>query len=254
MKKRIIWIVAVVVTAFSLSLTAVAQQNQGGRGQGQGLFFGSGSSSAVQLLANAEVVKMLELTEDQTKALANAAPQRQREQGGQGQASGGQNRTGGRAQTNPTNMRARTDETWANIGKILKADQLAKYQIIYFQAANGLKGTSLDARTLAVLGLTDEQVKKINEIADKRAEENGAARSRRQPADNAAPTPEERAAATERNRKYADQITAVLTEEQKKMGEELTAGAPALREKLGLQTQRQRGQGSGGRQSGGGIL
>ena len=147
----------------------------------------------------------------------------------------------------PAEIRARSDEQWASIGKVLNADQLAKFKEIYFQAANGFNAMQLDARLLGTVNLTDEQVKKINEIADKRSEENRAAMQGRQ-GGGAGFSPEERTAMRERNSKYADQIKAVLTDEQKKKAEDLTAGAETLREKLGLPAPGQRQQGQQGEQ------
>jgi len=251
MNKRIFWFSAIVVTVLALSLNAVAQPpggGQGGQRQGGGQFggqFGGGATSPAQLLRNAEVVTLLGLTTEQTDALTEALRPQQRGQGGQG----------GGAIPTPAELRARTDATWESIGKILKEEQLTKFKEVYFQASNGLNAPLLDARLLCTVGLTEDQAKKINEIADKRTEETRGVTPLGQDA-----SPEERTAArtaaTERNTKYNDQIKAVLTDEQKKKAEELTAGAADLRTKLGIPAQGQRGerggqQGQGGRQGGG---
>jgi hypothetical protein len=254
MNKRIFWIAAVTVTAFVLSLNASAQT--GGARQGGPAFAGGGfggAASLAQLLRNEEVVKILGLTETQTTELATATRAGGRGQGGQGQGQGGQGQAGGRQTLTPAELRTRSNEQWANIGKVLNAEQLTKFKEIYFQAANGLNSMQLDARLLGAVNLTDDQVKKIDEIADKRTEENRAAMQGRQGGQGggAGFTPEERTAMMERNGKYADQIKAVLTEEQKKKADDLTAGSAALREKLGLPAPGQRGQGQRGQGQGG---
>ena len=236
MNKRIFWFSAIAVTLLTLSLDAVAQPGGGGQGRQGGGQFGGGATPPAQLLRNEEVVKILELTTEQTTALTESLRPQQGGQGGQGAG----------ARLTPAELRTRTDETWTNIGKILKEEQLTKFKEVYFQAANGLNAAQLDARLLGIVGLTEDQVKQINEIADKRAEEARGVTPLGQDASQ-----EERiaarTAATERNTKYNGQIKDLLTDEQKKKAEELTAGAAELRTKLGIPAQgRQGGQGQGG--------
>ena len=252
MSKSLFWFSAIAVTFFTFSFDAAAQPGdgqgrQGGRQQGQMAFgqFGGGvggmAASPNQLLNNEEVVAMLEITAEQRESLRPQRGQGAQRQGGQGQAG-----AGGQQMRTPAEQRARADEMWKNIGEVLKEEQMAKFKEIFFQAANGLNSPMLDARILGALDLTEEQAKTINEIADKRTEESGTVT---RPGRDAAS--EElaafRAATAERNEKYAAKIKAVLTDEQKKKAEELTAGAAELRTKLGIGQPRQGRQGGGAR-------
>ena len=252
MKKHALWIAAVAVTAFAFSLDAVAQQTGGQRPQGQGqgfAQFGGGAAGPTQLLRNEEVVKILGITAEQTEAL--------RPQGGRGQGQAGQGGTPPTAEE----MRARTAETWSNIDKVLKEDQLKKFKDIYFQAnvptpsANAPANApaqvmALNVYLLGALDLTADQKEKIGKIADDR---NAAARAVTQPGQGA--SQEERAAAraanAERNTKANDAIVALLTDAQKKKMDELKAGAADLKTKLGIGQGQGAGRGAGGQGTGG---
>ena len=236
--KHVFWMTAIAVFAFALD--AVAQQT--GPRQGQGQLGFAGVAGPTQLLRNEEVVKMLGITAAQTEAL--------RPQGGRGQGQGqGQQMTA-------AERRTQTEETWANIGKTLNADQLKKFKDVYFQAnvpnppaadapANApVRVMSLNVYLLGALDLTADQKEKINKITDER---DAAARAAGQPAQDAsqADRAAARTAANERATKANDAITALLTDAQKKKMDELKAGATELKTKIGV-GQQGAGRGAGG--------
>jgi len=279
--KRILWVSATVVTIFALSLSAIAQgpgggqgqrgqgqgaggaQGQGqraaaqGQGQGQGfgaqgpaqMQMGGGQTTPQQLLRNAEVIRILALTEAQTTALAPvlrpAAPAgAPGAPGNVGRQQGGPNATAtpptaAELAQRATEQRQRTTELWTGINGVLNATQQAKFKEIYFQVnvpvvnPNAPANTpapvmSLDAFLLGVVNPTADQVTKINAIVDAR---NAAAATATRPAQGAGQ--EEmtafRNAATARNTKANDDIKALLTDDQKKKIDELTAGAAEVR-------------------------
>ena len=244
--KRILWISAITVTLFALSLNASAQPGQGGQQRGAQM---GGQASPQQLLRNAEVVRMLALTEEQTTALAAAMSAR-----GQGpQAGGGQ---GGAAAMTPEAQRQRTTEVWTGINQVLNATQQARFKEIYFQANNGLNAPMLDDWLLAVVDLTPAQKEQIAKLAADRSAEFRAAGG---VGGGQQLSQEQRQARQTANQRFADQIKAVLTAEQKAKAEQLTAGAAALRTTLGLPTAgqggQQPGQGAGrGGAAGGGFV
>ena len=265
MNKRILWISAVVVTVLALSLDAFAQGGGGNRGGNRGNAGGGPGANAAApgvgfggmqigtLLRNAEVVKLLNITEAQTTELGTAL----RPQGGQG---GGANAGGGApAQRTPAERRAQQETQWASVAKVLNAEQMKKFKDIYFQAnvpvanPNAPAGApapqmNLNVFVLGALDLTADQKEKINKILD-----DAAAAAPARPAQGA--SQEEmtafRTAARERSTKTNDAVKAVLTDAQKKKMEELTAGAAKVRTDLNLnQGQGQRGQGQGGQGGG----
>jgi len=272
--KRIFWVSAAVVTIFALSLNAIAQPQGGQRGQGQqgqrqagaqGQMpqMGGQAQQPQQLLRNAEVVKMLGLTEAKTTALNEALrPQRP---GGEGTVAPAGRPQGGAPGTPPAQMtaeeraalaaqqRQRTTEMWASIGRVLSADELKKFKEIYFQANNGMNSLQLNEWLLDAVALTADQKEKIAKLVADRAAE---ARPGAGAPGGGGPqmTQEERAAQRtamqERNAKFVADVNAVLTAEQKTKAAQLTEGAAALRTTLGIGQPGQRGQG-GGAQGGG---
>ena len=281
--KRIFWVSAAVLAIFALSLNAIAQPQGGGQGRGQGqgqqrpgqgfqaggqMMPGQmgGQTTPQALLRNAEVVKLLALTEEQTTAL-NAVIRPQRPAGAEGAAPGtrpapGQDGAGpGRApqvQMTPeqraefaAQQRQRTTEMWTEIDKILGADKATQFKEIYFQAnvpvaapnapADApVRVMNLDLFLLAVVGLTDDQKTKIVAVIDKR-DADAAASTRPAQGDDMTAF---RTATIARNTKAHDDIKALLTEEQKKKVDELTAGAAKVRTDLNLNVAPGRGTGA----------
>jgi len=251
--KRTLWISVAVATVFALPLNAIAQPPGGGQGgqrtAGQAGVMGQmgGGATPAALLRNAEVIRILTLTETQTTALNEVLPPRPG-QGGLGQ--GGQ---GGAAA-----MQQRNAEMWAGINRVLNAEQQARFREIFFQANGGMNAPMLDARMLAVVDLTPEQQETIAGIVAARTEATRAAGGFGGGQGGAQLTAEERqarvAAAQERNAGFANQIRQVLTQEQRARARQLTARAAAMRETLGLPAlpapQGQQGAGAGPGQRG----
>jgi len=269
MSKRILWIVAVAVTAFALSLSAIAQPPGGPPGGGLGVPPGGGPPPGMgpggmggmmggfgNPFANPEIVKLLELTPEQVDSLQKSmqeAGTEIREEMRKAFESG--------TQPNPEEIQKRMEKFMDGIqertSKVLKPEQQTKVKEVAFQLSGGLETPlmgPLGMRTLDILDLTADQKEKIRKIqADREAE----SRTAREGFDFRNATPEDwekiRVANEALNKKYAGQITAILTPEQKAKAEKLTAGAPALREKLGIPAPgqpggRQRGQEGQGRE------
>ena len=244
--KQFLWITAIAVTVFALSLDALAQPGRGqdGRGQGQqrerGQQFGM-VLGPQQLLRNAEVVKLLELSESQTSALMEAM-----RPAGRGQGEAGQNPAPGTPRTpaTPAERTQRTAEIWNAINSVLTANQQAKFKEIYFQANNGLNNPLLNDRSLAAMDLSAEQAAQIAKIASERPIMG--------PVAGSDVSDEDRAARRTANQERNNQIKAVLTADQIAKAEKLTEGAAAMRETLGV-GQQQRQPGAGARQRPGGT-
>ena len=256
--KRIFWISAVAVTVFAIfSLDAIAQPG-GGQGQGQRQIgaFGQmgGATPPGQLLRNEEVVKMLTLTDAQTTAL-NETLRPQRDQGQAGGAAPGGQRVPGQGGATMTaeeravmvaQQRQRTTEQWAGINRVLNAEQQTKFKEIYFQANNGLNAMQLDDWMLAVVDLTAEQKEQIAKLVADRA-----ATARPMGGDGQQLSVEER---TAQRTAFVNQVTAILTPEQKAKAERLTEGASALRTTLGIPAAGQPGQRGQGGTGGSGFI
>ena len=272
--KQVLCISAVILAALTFSLDTFAQppggggrgqgggqrqqgQGQGGQGQGgQGQFgqFGGGGGLTTPgtLLRNEEVIKLLDITADQTTKLTETL--RVQRPAGDG---------GAPAAPTPAELRTRTETQWKSIGEILKPEQLKKFQEIYFQASqpttpgpNAPAGApaqtlALNVYLLAALDLTADQKEKINKITEER---DTAARALTPLGQDA--SQEDRAARrtanTERNTKANDAIKAVLTDAQKKKFDELVAGAADVKTKLGIGQGGRGGAGAGGGNRGGG--
>lgn len=158
-----------------------------------------------------------------------------------------------------TEMEKRVAEQRSKVEAILTTDQRKKVEVIAFQAVGGLNSPRLRTELLAPLNLTDAQkaqIKKLTEEAEVAQREMFASMGPR-PGQGGG-SPEEMRGRFEEMRtkmealgqKTADQIKAVLTPEQKALGEKLTTEGAALRERLGAQ-QQQRGRGGNNPQEGG---
>lgn len=252
------------VAALALSLNAFAQPSSGmgpppppgGFGPSGRMMMGGGIGMVLQ---NPEFAKMLELTPEQATRLQDIMRETSEERRRQMQ----EMQQGG-APPNPEQMRQRMEQsveaTQTKFDQVLNPLQRTKSREILFQLSGGLNSPMLNDRMLQVLELTDAQKEQVRKIISDRNEENRAAF---QGGFNFRDASQEerdkfRADMETRNKKFADQITAILTPGQKEKAEKLTAEAPALREKLGLpepgqgNTQRQRPQGGGGQSPAGG--
>ena len=202
------------------------------------------------VLQNPEFAKMLELTPEQSTRLQDIMREasEERRQQMQGMQQGG-------TPPNPEQMRQRMeqsmDATQAKVDQVLNAQQRTKAREVMFQLVGGLNSPMLSERTLQILELTDTQKEQVRKIATARAEENRAAFQGGFDFRNASQEERDkfRTDMEARNKKFSDQITALLTPEQKGKAEKLTAEASALREQLGLPapgqggTRRTQGQG-----------
>jgi Spy/CpxP family protein refolding chaperone len=147
------------------------------------------------------------------------------------------------------------------LNQVLTPEQQLKYTEISFQASGGLDSWHLNDQLLDVVKLTDAQKEQIRKIRAECEAEIKAARQQRGaalPFDWQNATKEERdkyvavqvadgvanrEADEARLKKYAEQMKAVLTPEQKTKAEKLTAEAPALVAKILKKKQDAPGQG-----------
>jgi Spy/CpxP family protein refolding chaperone len=203
------------------------------------------------MFQNPEFAKMLELTPEQTTSLREVFRESMEDFRRQAPQPGGAG-----TPPNPDQMRQRMeqlmDSMQTKVDQVLKPHQQTKARELTFQLTGGLDSAFVSSRTLQVLELTPAQKEQLLKITEARNLEN---RNAMQPGfDPRNATPEEREKfrtdMEARNKKFSEQITALLTPEQKEKAGKLTADAPALREKLGIPAPGQPGQrGPQGRQN-----
>ena len=201
--------------------TMMVMRNDGGEGGESFMVQADGET----FVWNSGIADMLNATPGQREELRKVIQdfRTQRPQGVQG----------------PQAMSQRLGEMRKQINQVMRPEQRTRFGEVTFQLAGGLDSRFLNERTLEILDLTDAQKEQIKAITAARTAE--AANAIRE-FDFRNATQEERAAFmeklntgnAERTKKYAEQIKAVLTPEQKAKAEKLTAEAPALREKLGM--------------------
>ena len=206
---------------------------------------------------NEALAEMLELTPAQREELPRAIREAMQnfQQSGAGVPQG--------PQAWMQRMEQSMDAVQAQINRILNPQQQVKAREAMFQLQGGLESPLLNARALGAVNITDAQKEQINAIVEARNAENQTAMEgmMRSGQDFRSMSQEERdrlrTEGEARNKKYADQISAVLTPEQRAKAEQLTAGVPALRERLGIAApgqpqqrgQQQRGEGGRGSES-----
>jgi Spy/CpxP family protein refolding chaperone len=119
------------------------------------------------------------------------------------------------------------------IDELLQPEQRAKFREISFQTAGGLDALFLNEQMLEAVDITADQKAAVRQIVIERDAEADAARSKID-FDNFTWEDYEayKAANTERAKRYAEQMKAVLTAEQWTKAEKLTAGVAQLRESL----------------------
>jgi len=153
-------------------------------------------------------------------------------------------------QVHPVWLRGGINYIRTKLGQVLTPEQQLQYMEISFQASGGLDSRHLNDQLLDVVNLTDAQKDQIRKLRAEREAEGIAARNERgvgQPFDWQNATQEERdkyvAAQVAdqmanrevdeaRDKRYAEQMKAVLTAEQRAKAEKLTAEAPALVERF----------------------
>ena len=277
--RRILWIVAVAVTVFALSLNAIAQpgggqggqRGQGGGGQGggpgmglgmgPGMGFGGGgmgmmmpgAGGMMQAFQNPEFANMLELTAAQRENLPGVVRTAFREEFQRAMEGAPPMQFGG--PPDPAMMQRidqAIDAVQTKIHAELTPTQRTKAGELLFQTQGGFESQMLDVRALGVLDLTDAQKEQIRKITEERNAENIRAMTalRESGADMRDPATWEgmRTDSDARTKKFADQIQALLTPEQKAKADQLTAGIPAVRERLGIPAPGQQQQGRGQQQ------
>lgn len=200
--------------AFALVATAAVAQPPGGPGgqRGPGMFMGPGGGMLgySQLLRIEKVQKEIELTDDQKAELQKIEEQsrermRQLFQGGQ------QDREAARQRFEQARA-----ETQKAIEGVLLPNQVKRLKEIRLQVA-GISAAIMDAEVRKDLGVSEEQVQKIREGAQKVIEE---LRGQRQEGER--PSREQlQQRMQEFRQKVADAVMAQLTEEQKKKWNEM---------------------------------
>lgn len=217
------------------------------RAPGGDFGFGGGIEG---LIRNPEIKSRLELSEEQVGKLVKLSEEsRVRLPGDRRQGSGQPSRE--EMQKFREEFEKRISENQTKINQILTPEQQEKYKTLQFQLVGGLDSPFLNARNLDVLNLTEEQKAKLKAINEAREAESRAAFEKRGPVDWRDLSQEDReklgaelrAENEARTKKFAEQIKAILTPEQKEKAEKLTAEAKDVREKVGIET--------GGRRNGG---
>ncbi|MCL2006088.1 MAG: hypothetical protein FWG73_07980 [Planctomycetaceae bacterium] len=140
------------------------------------------------------------------------------------------------------------DDMREEMNQVMTPEQRTQFGEMTFQLAGGLDALFLDDRTLEILELTAEQKDHVRQIAEERTKAYriamGEMRNNLRPDVREGNVFERMAqqrefaldvANSEQNKKFAEQIKALLTPEQRARGEKLTADAPALLDKMPLQ-------------------
>jgi Spy/CpxP family protein refolding chaperone len=135
-------------------------------------------------------------------------------------------------------MAERIKETRERVNESLRPEQRKRFGELGFQLAGGLNSRFLNDRMLEIVALTPAQREQIRQLATSRDAEASSERQRF----TRIPTREDIEALSavdrERNERYAEQIKAVLTPEQRARAERLTAEIPELHEKFGMTHER----------------
>ncbi|MDR2115604.1 MAG: Spy/CpxP family protein refolding chaperone [Planctomycetaceae bacterium] len=202
------------------------------RNRTPGSDFGFGSGVIGQLTNNTEIKNRLGLNEEQVSKLTKLSeelrpPRRERQQSGIPSRED--------MQKFREEAEKRIDESLAKINQILNPEQQEKLKILQFQLVGGLDSPFLNVRNLEVLNLTDEQKAKLKAINEQRLAETREALEKVDWRNSNSEEREKLRAENEvRAKKFADQIKAILTPEQKEKAEKLTAEAKEVQEKVGI--------------------
>jgi Spy/CpxP family protein refolding chaperone len=231
------------------------------RGRAPGGDFAAGGGIEL-LIRNQEVKSQLGLSEEQVGKLVKLSEELRARRTDRRPGSGPPSRE--ELQKFREEFEKRSNESQAKINQILTSEQQEKYKILQFQIVGGLDSPFLGVlggRALEVLNLTEEQKAKLKAINEEREAESRAAFEKRGPINWRELSQEERekigaeqrAENEARTKKFAEQIKAVLTPEQKEKAEKLTAEAKEIREKIGIgNRERREGEDRPGRGEGGG--
>ena len=264
MNKRVIQILAVVVIVCALVVNGFAQSSGPGfsgsarmpTSFSQSRIMVTGINSLGRLLQNQEFVKMLELMPQQMTELRRIIDEttetrrvqsqplflsyttyislRDTEEGRQ-EIEENRQRLSAVAEAADNEMQAKVDE-------VLRPEQQVRLRESIFQLMGGLDSASLQERLYGFLvpAPTDIQKEQFRKLAEERDAEIKLVEERfgdvlRAPGETAAEARQRfHAERMKISAKYGDQMTSLLTPEQRAKAEKLTAEIPALRERLGL--------------------
>lgn len=201
----------IALTLGALVVFALPASAQGQRGQGRGFGGGFGGGGGVMLLSNKSVQEELKVDEDQAKKITDLSAKNRESFGSFRDLSQEERRE---------KMTALTTENDKAIGEILKPEQLTRFHQIEVQVAGvqGLVGQSPAAKERAEkLKLTEDQKTKINDILASSREKMGDLRDQFQN-DREGAMKKMQEIRAESNK----EAMAVLTDDQKKIWEEMT--------------------------------
>ena len=226
-------------------------RGQGGPGGGAGMMGGGG----MMAFMSEEGRKDLGLSEKQVEDIRTTFRD-SFQGGGQGQFPG-RDATEAEREKFRADMEKRMDETIGKVEKIFTSEQLTKARARAFQAGNGYNGLANNPFAQRALNLTDDQKAKIRTL--QREQMQGRAGGQGQGANFRDMSQEERekffsdmrTRAEENQKKLADGIKGILTDEQKAQGEKMLSETPDYIKKA-IEDRAQRGPGQGGRQGGNG--
>lgn len=264
------------IVFFVTACVSVVTAQPGGPG-GPGGPGPGGMNDAMRLLGDDTVKSQLGLSEEQVQKLQSIAEeyrpgrqgqgrqQRQPRQPRQGQErQGRQDRPGPPSQEDMQRFRAemekRIEEMQSKINEVLTPEQQEKLKVLRFQAVGGLDSPFFNSRMLeSVVVLTAEQKDQIRKIEDERGKTIREAMEKRMAnVDFRGLTDEQRREFFEKgraemetlNKKFNEQIQAVLTTEQLEKVKKLTEEGKSLYERLSADRRGPRGPGGPDRPQG----
>ena len=245
-------------------------QGQGGQGMVPGMGMGPGGGGMVpgmgpgmgmgQLGAafgNPELARIMEITPEQQRRLPGIIREALQEVMQNFTPGSGPAGQGVDTREMMRRFEQSADVVQTRIFAELTPAQQNRAREVTFQLTGGLDSPMLSIRALDVLDLSPTQRDQIRQIIETRNEANmNAMRDMVASGNIDFRTPEGRqqlqAQSAVRNQAFTQQITALLTPAQRDRLQELNAGAPALRERLGIAAPGQQGQGRGQQGQGGG--
>jgi Spy/CpxP family protein refolding chaperone len=230
--KHVFAMSAVVSAVFALSLSLFAQPNVS-QGLNGSILSPTGNVDVNAITRNNELCKMLGLTAKQMEALRGINEKFRQMSSASNQGSGARFNSSDNAES-----QQRASAMWTNVNEVLNAEQRTMFKEVAFQLSGGLYASRLNEQMLDVLELSNNQRDTIRELTAKQGTE-----TRNANENNVGSQEQRRIANEERNVKYAEQIRAILTAEQKAKAERLTAQVPVMREKLGVSSSLYLGQG-----------
>lgn len=225
-----------VLALFAVASMAVAQpggargqggpQGQGPQGpQGRQGFQMMGGGGVMGILMNEEARTAIGVTEAQIQAIREAA----RPTTGDRPTPG----TPGEGRPDPAEMQARMQAMQEQMRKAIEEalddTQVAKLDTMVFQQSGGLEGFGVSADSLRVLGLTDDQKKKLEEAQAKMRE----AMPRPEPGGERPNFEQMRETMEKAREAFQAELKGILTAEQTAKAEELMKDVPEYLQRRG---------------------